>query len=182
MWIYFLVCQNYTVGTKKPVVATLYLRCVTYSVLLNNCPSHCRKCPCANFRRGWPYWASANKVWQYELKAMIVKLVIFTYMTTAGNQKCLFLCLSLSLPQKLCFHGKPQKWLFVMSCCRPCCRWRQSISTHELIGKWENRPILRQGAGWATRYGHMDNPMIIRMIASRTSSGGLSLDSWPTTP
>ena len=114
MWIYFLVCQNYTVGTKKPVVATLYLRCVTYSVLLNNCPSHCRKCPCANFRRGWPYWASANKVWQYELKAMIVKLVIFTYMTTARNQKCLFLCLSLSLPQK---NGKPQKWLFVMLSC-----------------------------------------------------------------
>ena len=34
MWIYFLVCQNYTVGTKKPVVATLYLRCARVLLIL----------------------------------------------------------------------------------------------------------------------------------------------------
>ena len=70
-------------------------------------PSHCRKCACTNCRGGctcWVvppgpgdpggtiYWASANKVWQYELKVMIVKLVIFTYMTTAFLFLCLISC------------------------------------------------------------------------------------------
>ena len=64
-----------------------------------------------------------------------------------GTKSVCFCVCHCHCQKKLGFHGKPQKWLFVMSCCRPCCRWRQSISTHELIGKWENRPILRQGAG-----------------------------------
>ena len=78
------------------------------SVQLNNCPSHCRNCACIGANRPCGTTElvllyTCNKVWQYELKAMIVKLVIFTYMTTARNQKCLFLCLSLSLPKKTWF-------------------------------------------------------------------------------